>query len=247
MAKKPSKEITKSATNARQKADRWVKNFLNVSMNRHYNINSRATARQMVLLLSNLQKQTKIDRNLSAAQNDAKRAQAISKINSIAESGKILRGPKGASNFFTQQMLNLASRSEKFYNVSPYTKVETKAFYRATQDWWQSKGNKVIGTAERNKIIMKKLGTNDLQEAVDFILQKPEVKKQLISQQISDGYITEADLDEEELELFNQLQSDDSGDGDIGSPPWLQAIVPFSEDSEDIQSLRAEFKEWKKK
>lgn len=253
----PSKKDSTAyrARNARKQADTWIKNLTKVATAHRYTYNQRATARQMVQLLKSLKQDTYKPKGKATSAADAKIEQATAKIKNLANSAKIVKGAKGAANLFTQQQINLASKRYDLPqdNPSMYSQEEVKAFYRATQKIWQPVTKTIGGmdtgvssTADRNRDIMKALGTNDLSEAFGFITTRPDVQKALVGYKTESGVLDPTSMSDEELELYRQLQGEDTTDSDKGSPNFLAEIVQIGSDTQSLKQLRAEFRAWQK-
>lgn len=66
-------------------------------------------------------------------------------------------------NEITKEKINLASKS--VVENGFFTRENSKIFYRATQDIWQGK------TADKNALIIEKLGAKNLEEAYKMVLK----------------------------------------------------------------------------
>lgn len=253
----PSKKgsIAYKARNARKQADRWIKNLSNIVTSKKYTLNERATARQMVNKLEEIRRQTYKPKGKATRESDSIITQATERIKALAKSAKISRGKSGASNLLTQQQINIASRKYERPedNTSMYTKEEVKAFYRATQKWWENStkvvnsfDTGVVDQSQINKTIMKKLGTDSLADAFEFITQRPEVKRAIVGYKVGEGKLSETEMTDEQRKMYEQLQTEDNSDTTKGSPPYVLQVIQFGNDELSLRELRAEFRAWKK-
>lgn len=212
----PSKKgtVAYEARNARRQADRWIKSLSKIEADKSgTTLNERAAAHQ---LITELKKQKGLTYQLTHKPNQKEQdkiKQASAVIRSLASSASMSKGKHGASNLFTQQQINIASRRHERQedNTSIYTKEEVKVFYRSTQRIWQQPGE-LVDTHSINKKIMNALGTKSLKEAFDIVISHPQNQKVL--EQIRLGKMRKSDMTKEQLELYEKLREKDTSDYD---------------------------------
>lgn len=94
--------------------------------------------------------------------------------------------------------------------VSTLSKIEVKAFYAATEQFWNKKD-----ITQRNKAILEGLGVSSLEDAFYIVLNHPEIKKRLDeAKQAQKPAESDADISN---------GKDDEKDN-IGSPTWIQKL-----------------------
>ena len=132
-------------------------------------------------------------------------------------------GENRIQNYMTQKQLNLATKSQSILdsasNPSMYTAAQAKVFYRATQKIWEGK------SGNRNQAIMKYFGVTSLSEAVDIVLNHPNVKTALGIE--SGEYNPNAEMDEEQEELYDEQLMLDSEQQKEKSPEYLDYVIQF--------------------
>ena len=147
----------------------------------------------------------------------------ISFLKSTSVSRTLFGGENRIQNYMTQKQLNLATKGQSVLdaasNPSIYSSAQAKVFYRATQKIWEGT------TGNRNQDIMKYFGVKSLSEAVDIVLNSPNVQTAL---KIESGeYNPNAYLDEEQAAYYDDELMRDSEQQKQGSPDYLDYVVQF--------------------
>ena len=102
--------------------------------------------------------------------------------------------------------------------MSKYNKAQVKVFYRVTERIWATRGKsleetkKILGK-NRNEMIMKAVGANSLEEAIDIVLNSDAAKTDLNNML---GLVSKStDITDEEyreaMRLYSDLQETDNG------------------------------------
>lgn len=153
----------------------------------------------------------------------------------VVKQAPLIRNKKNIGNFlYTQQQLNLASRKGGD-NMSKYTKAQVKVFYRVTEPIWTTRGKSLEETKNimgknRNELIMKSVGANSLEEAIDKVLNSEAAKTDLNN--VLGLVIKSTDMTDEEyreaMRLYSDLMETDNGpdNGDnLESPTETRAYI----------------------
>ena len=121
---------------------------------------------------------TKLDRGEYGKTMHQGRAQDIrdltNQLDTLTRTTKMIVGKQGLTNFMTQGEINAASVGNEDFSGGK-TLEETKVFYRATQRFWEGARD----TDNRNKLIMRGLGFDNLQDAWDYVMNQASVKQAL--------------------------------------------------------------------
>lgn len=155
--------------------------------------------------------------------------QATNILESLRVTNTLFGGEKAVKNYMYQHQINLSTKHYKdesgklqALNVTPMTEAETKIFYQATQEIWIGK------SGNRNAIIMKHFGVNDLQEVFELVLSHPNTQLALATAKREINPNTE--LTEEQQELYDAYEeslTEDSEQHRQGSPDYLDYVVKF--------------------
>lgn len=232
----PSKKgsVAYYARNARRQVDRWTNALAKIISNREGTTkNERAAARQMINQFKQLKSQTYNPKGKSTKESDQSIQEAVFQIRSLAKAAKMSTGKQGASNLFTQQQINIASRryEKPEDNPSIYTREEVKVFYRSTQRIWQTPGEPV-DTHTINRKIMNYFKTSSLKEAMDKVLNAPQ-NKQLL-ERIKLCKTPYSQMTDEQRELYEKLRDSDTSDYD---QQYFASEVFMLDDSTDLRKL----------
>lgn len=232
----PSKKgsVAYYARNARRQVDRWTNALGKITRNRNGTTkNERAAARQMINQFKQLKSQTYKPKGKSTKESDQSIQEAVFQIRSLAKAAKMATGEQGASNLFTQQQINIASRryEKPEDNPSIYTREEVKVFYRSTQRIWQTPGEPV-DTHTINRKIMNYFKTSSLKEAMEKVLNAPQ-NKQLL-ERIKLGKTPYSQMTDEQRELYEKLRDSDTSDYD---QQYFASEVFMFDDSTDLRKL----------
>lgn len=217
MPSKPGSLFAKGR-NARKMADRKIAR-LQKDLKRTTDKNARVYMQREIARQQELKQKTyKKGNPISAIKN------AINRIRSSSIGRTLFSGDKSAVNFVTEQLINEASRREFISNEETpgYTRIETKAFYRATQKIWQGKAG------NRNQLIMDYLGVDTLQSAFDIVLSHPKIKAAIEMERFMQD--KSAHLTDEQRELYEELLSGDTDNTGEGSPDYLIYVIQFDPD-----------------
>lgn len=230
----PSKKGSQAydARNARRRIDTAIKSLNKSLKAKGTSINERAAIRGTI-------KQLKTEKEATyqkAGRKSEEIQAAMIRGSRLAKSTKILKGPHGTSNISTQFQLNLATKKlkEGEVNVSRYTRGEAKAFYRATQNIWQTPGGTNI--AEINQIILSYFKDQQerdvsLEEAVDIVLSDPRVREAADSYDLG----TKRNRSRADNERMAELREGDTTDGEQTSEIglYLSPIYDVDETQEE--------------
>lgn len=119
--------------------------------------------------------------------------------------------------------------------MSKYTKAQVKVFYRVTEPIWTTRGKSLEETKNimgknRNELIMRAIGANSLEEAIDKVLNSEAAKTDLNN--VLGLIIKPTDMTDEEyreaMRLYSDLMETDNGpdNGDnLESPTETRAYI----------------------
>ncbi len=151
---------------------------------------------------------------------------AVAKVEALNEATKLGYGKKGAKNLFTQNQMNMATKKydntwDEAANPSIYSKADIKIFYKATQRIWEGKeGN-------RNKMIMKYFGVDDLDEAFQIVMNSPQGRYARAIESAGYNQNQLEGLSEEQQEYYKREIALDLDHQDEDSPEYLVYVIQF--------------------
>ena len=113
---------------------------------------------------------------------------------------------------FRQQFRQAQFRNDTGLGRNGAAKV--KIFYKATQAIWDRPG---ISPQERDRVVMRALGTSDFAEAVDIVLRKNQKALKAVS-----GLNASVEITDENAGWYQGIGNDVD---EIGSPDYLNYVV----------------------
>lgn len=217
MAKK-SQPLWRKAESARKLGKTKIKN-LERELKATKDKNIKAFIRQDIKMTKKAMKGTYASKGARESQIKSN----IQILKTTSTKNTLFGGENRIQNYMTQKQLNLATKSQSILdsasNPSMYTSAQAKVFYRATQKIWEGK------SGNRNQAIMKYFGVTSLSEAVDIVLNHPNVKTALGIE--SGEYNPNAELDEEQEALYDEQLEIDSEQQKEKSPDYLDYVIQF--------------------
>lgn len=222
---KPEGESSKRRTNkestgykaklARAKMQRAVTRMEKMQQG-HASLNEKAAAQATIIKLKE-----QIAGTYSKGRNKQDVERSINIGTRIAEYTKMSSNAKyGARNYSTQFQMNTAGTE-----TSCYSKNEIKAFYRATQKYWdEPQNNKGVNLNER---LMRKLNTKDLSSLVKYVLSQPEVQADIQRLELQEKK-KKGQMTDDEREQYERLVGEDYEPDKQGSPPLMSEGISFT-------------------
>lgn len=172
----------KAAANVRKQIKRRIDKY--VAERKHMRGAERRATTETIKELRNAYKAAQVGRGKSARTKQGKQQfwERMAYAKNVVKQAPLVRRNVG-SFLETQRQINLASRKGG-ENLSQYSEAQIKVFYRVTEKIWTMRGKslddiRAIQGQNRNLMIMRAVGANSLEEAVDIVLSSDAAKTDL--------------------------------------------------------------------